>query len=82
MNCLQRGREGVGRIGFEFRGLDGVDFRDFLARDFVGEACDSASRDRGFERPAGFGGQGLPGGEGLPGDAVQFSFALFDDDQD
>ena len=79
---LQRGGEGVGRVGFEFRRLDGVDFRDLLARDFVGEVRDSAADDGGFERPAGFGGQGLPGGEGLPGDAVQFAFTLFDDDQD
>ena len=67
---LQGGGEGVGRVGFEFRGLDGIDFRDLLARDFVGEGRDSASGDRGFESPAGFGRQSLAGSESLPGDAV------------
>ena len=37
---------------------------------------------RGFERPAGGGGNGLSGGDGFPGDAIQFAFALFDDYED
>ncbi len=82
MNCLSAGGESIGSVGFELRRLDGVHFRDLLARDFVGKARDPAADNGSLERPAGFGGQGLSGGERFPGDAVQFSFALFDDDED
>ncbi len=79
MNCFSAAVEGVRCVRFELRRLDGVNFRDFLGRNFVGKVRDAAADDRSFERPTGFRGERLPGGERLPRDAVQFAFALFDD---
>src|SRR5262249_3586224 len=73
--------EGVGSIGLEFRVLDRIDLREFLASDFGGECCDASTDDGGFERPASFGGDGLAGGKGLPRDAVQLSFTLLNNHQ-
>ena len=60
---LQPGGESVGRVRFEFRRLDGINFRDFLARNFGGKTRDAAADDGRLECPAGFGGESLSGGE-------------------
>ena len=53
---LERGDEGIGRIGFELCVLDGIDPGDFLRRDFSGDRGNGGPDDGGFERPAGFSG--------------------------
>ena len=77
---FERGGEGVGSVGLELRRLDGVDFRDLFPGYFCGQRADAGADYGGFEGPSGGGGEGLARGDSFPGDAVEFGFALFDDD--
>ena len=77
---FERSRESVWGVGLELGRLDRIDLRDLLGGNFVGKIPHAAADDCSFERPTGLSRKSLTRGERLPGDAVQFAFALFDDD--
>jgi hypothetical protein len=77
---LEHSGKSIRSVGLEFGRLDRVDLEDLLSGNFVGKIRHAVANDCGFECPTGVGRERLPGGERLPGDAVQFTFALFNDD--
>src|ERR1700676_1378275 len=72
-------RKGVRRVGFEPGRLDVIHLGDLLRRYLARDCSCAGAHDRRFERPSCVSGDRLPGGNRLPRDAVQFSFALFND---
>ena len=72
-------RKRVGSVGLEPGRLDVIHLGDFLLRHFARDRSYAGAHHRGLQRPSRLSGNRLPGGNRFPRDAVQFSFALFDD---
>ena len=78
-HLFERGGEGVGRIRLKLWRFDGVNLYHLLRCDFGGDRGSAGTNHGGLQNPARSGGDSLAGGDGLPGDAVELTFALFDD---
>jgi len=73
--------QGMGKcvrgIGLESGRLDVIYFGDLFRCHFGRNPGYAGTHDCGFQRPASVSGDGLAGGNCFPGDAIQLSFALF-----
>ena len=78
---LQTCGKGVGSVRLQLRRLDRVNLRDSFRRDLAGKRANARAHNGGFQRPSRGCGDGLPRGYSFPGSAVEFPFALFDDDE-
>src|SRR6266566_6090281 len=74
-------RKGVRSIGFEPGRLDVIYFGDFLPRYLASDCSYAGPHDRRLQYPSSVSGDRLPSRNRLPRDAVQFSFALFNDNK-